>query len=242
MPPVVATLIAMAATGCASKPKTDSRPPAEQVSSLITGTFSSAAQSMADPRYQDVTLRATPIWTDRTDAQWIYMEQALSSDPDQPIRQRVYRVAPGSDGGVEVMVLGLPDDPRSFAGAWRARKPLNELTPEMLSPMPGCVLTLRQLGASTFRGATVGDACRSTRDGAAYSTSQVLLEVDQVHVWDRGFDTGGRQVWGATAGPYRFIRLSRSPAASVPKKAPATRAAPSVSSAASVPPACEERS
>ena len=45
----------------------------------MTGNFSSAAQAEADSAYYDISLDMAPIWTDREDAGWLYVEQAVAS-------------------------------------------------------------------------------------------------------------------------------------------------------------------
>ena len=44
--------------------------------------------------------------------------------------------------------------------------------------------------------------------GARYATSDVVVDRQRVVSWDRGFDGRDQQVWGATAGPYEFVRRS----------------------------------
>ena len=51
-------------------------------------------------------------------------------------------------------------------------------------------------------------ACASDLRGAAYATSEVTITPQFVLSWDRGFDNTGKQVWGATEGPYVFLRES----------------------------------
>ena len=58
-----------------------------------------------------------------------------------------------------------------------------------------------------FYGATRENDCESSLRGASYATSEVRLFADAMHSWDRGYDADGVQVWGATAGPYEFLRL-----------------------------------
>ena len=42
----------------------------------MTGTFSTAVQATEDPEFFDLSLHIKPIWTDRTDGRWLYVEQA----------------------------------------------------------------------------------------------------------------------------------------------------------------------
>ena len=69
----------------------------------MTGSFSSEAQAAADPDYFDIRLQMVPIWPDRADGAWLYVEQAAASSLDQPYRQRVYRLSAEADGVLLLM-------------------------------------------------------------------------------------------------------------------------------------------
>jgi len=199
--------------GCrAAQPiSAESSKPAEDdcrlLAAWLCGSFSSAAQHQADPEnFFDIRLHMMPIWPARTDGPWIYVEQAAAEKLDQPYRQRVYRLAPRSDGAIESVVHELPGDALRFAGAWRDPSLLDQLTPEQLIPREGCSLILRRTAAECFTGSTVGRTCISTLRGAAYATSEATVTPFELITWDRGYDAEGRQVWGATKGGYVFRR------------------------------------
>lgn len=180
-------------------------PDAAAVASILTGHFSSAAQAADSPDdYLEIHLFTAPIWTDRTDAHWLYVEQAAAGALNRPYRQRVYRVV-AEDGGVRSDVFELPGDPLAFAGAYATPERLDELGPGDLAPRSGCSIFLVREGEA-FVGATRGSGCESSLRGASYATSEVHLEAAQLRTWDRGFDGAGEQVWGATEGPYLFDR------------------------------------
>ena len=176
-----------------------------QVADWMAGSYSSAGQAAKDPQFRSVVLRVAPMWTDRPDARWFYVEQAMSNAQDKPYRQRVYRLTDSGDG-VQSMIYELPGDPLTYAGAWKDQKPLNQLLPEMLVPKVGCAVTLKRKDASSWNGGTEGTGCPSSREGAAYTTSEVTLTPTELRSWDRGFDAQGKQVWGSTAGPYVFVK------------------------------------
>lgn len=62
-----------------------------------------------------------------------------------------------------------------------------------------------------FSGQTHERDCPSSLNGASFASSEVELRSDQMSSWDRGYDADGAQVWGATAGPYRFVRRTPLP-------------------------------
>lgn len=172
----------------------------------MSGYFSSAQQAVLDRAYYPITLVMHPVWPERSDAHWLYVEQAMEGFEDEPYRQRVYRVSARPDGTFASAVYELPE-PERYVGAWREKLPLAGLEPEDLIPRPGCMVLLERDGNS-FAGSTVGEKCKSSLQGAAYATSEVTITAEQVISWDRGYDAAGNQVWGAEAGPYIFDRMT----------------------------------
>lgn len=210
--PTLALVLSLSAalTGCftikgepGAKPAV--MPAAMQAGELMAGRYSSAAQAKADRDFRDVRLHMVRIWPERTDAYWLYVEQAMATTLDKPYRQRVYAVKVDPDGTVASHVYELPGDPMSFAGAWQDPKRLDLTSPELLTPREGCTVFLEADG-ETWKGATRPNTCVSTLMGAAYATSEVTIGRDVLTSWDRGFDAAGKQVWGSTKGPYRFVR------------------------------------
>jgi len=180
-------------------------PEATRAGEMMAGRYSSAAQAKADPDFRDVRLEMVRIWPERTDAYWLYVEQAMASSLDKPYRQRVYAVKVEPDGKVASHVYELPGDPLGFAGAWKDPKRLDLVNPDLLTPREGCTVFLEP-DAAGWKGATRANECLSSLMGAAYATSEVTVTAEALTSWDRGFDQAGKQVWGSTKGPYRFVR------------------------------------
>lgn len=174
--------------------------------SAMAGSFSSREQAAADSNYFDIRLRMAPIWTERDDAYWLYVEQAMAGKEDQPYRQRVYRVSHLADDLYQSAVYTIRS-PLRFAGAWGERIPLAALIPDSLLEKDGCSIILRRRVDGSFAGGTLGRECGSELRGAAFATSEVVITSDRLVSWDRGFDDSGRQVWGAERGGYIFDRL-----------------------------------
>lgn len=177
----------------------------ERLAARMTGSFSSTLQSQTDERFRDVRLHVTRIWPERSDAVWLYVEQAMAEHLDAPYRQRVYRVTRGGERSFLSAVYELPD-PGAVVGAWRQERPLANLAPDALLERPGCAVTLHEDPEGTFSGSTAERQCASVLRGATWASSEVRIDADGMTSWDRGFDAEGRQVWGSEAGPYRFVR------------------------------------
>jgi CpeT protein len=194
----------------AATPASAVEPDAALLASWMTGSFSSAAQAAEDSAYYDIRLEMAPIWTDRDDAVWLYVEQAVAGMTDRPYRQRVYRVSQAESGVFESAVFTLPE-PETQVGAWRDPEPLKNLAPEDLELREGCTVFLKHDGKGSFVGGTEGNGCLSGLRGAVYATSEVIVGPGRIESWDRGFDAEGSQVWGAEKGAYVFLRDTETP-------------------------------
>jgi len=212
----VAALAIVTLAACASGPvratANTSNAGLRELTTMMTGAFSSSRQAAADPQnFRDVHLHMSPIWIDRADGPWLYVEQAMATTLDKPYRQRIYQLRANPDNSYTSAVYKLPGDATdsvlSFAGAWNNPSLLNGLTPEQLTPLTGCDIILRRLADGSFTGSTSGSDCASNRQGARYTTSEVMITPTMLTSWDRGFDEQHQQVWGATAGGYRFEKL-----------------------------------
>jgi len=201
---LVATLVSIACLGCAGSG-------AREVAEYLEGTYTSAAQAKADPEFLEVHLHMARIWPSRTDGRWLYVEQAMASALDKPYRQRIYLVTDDADGAVTSAVFELPNAADRI-GAWRSPGVFATDSPDALVARDGCAIRLERVG-SAWRGSTNGKDCLSTLRGAAYATSEVVVERDRLASWDRGFNANGEQVWGAKKGPYVFVKHGPTPAA-----------------------------
>lgn len=171
----------------------------------MVGTFTSEAQSKSDSTYFNIHLNMKPIWKDRTDGFWLYVEQAAAQSLDKPYRQRVYHIFLQDENTIVSQVYEM-DKPARFAGDWKKKSPLSQLTPDSLKSREGCAIYLHKNSKGEFYGSTPGKECLSSLRGATYATSEVTISKDLILSWDRGFDVVNRQVWGATKAGYRFLR------------------------------------
>lgn len=223
---LVGLAASLAIVGCASEKRTQSAPqyasatsPLERAAQLMTGRFDSSRQAARtaelpdEQRYLDIAVRMHRIhaWNDSADSIYLYVEQAVSSMPDRPYRQRVYKLMNEGAGRVSSRVLWLPEgsEPR-FVGAGRDQSPFAELAPTDLDDR-GCVVDLEYVagdaGEWEFVGHTRGDGCPSDFRGAVRTTSEMRFAPDRFEAWDRGWNAADEQVWGPTAGPYVFDRV-----------------------------------
>lgn len=205
-------VLALGAGAACQNPKADESLTGslEGLASWMTGTFSSAAQAAASPGdYFDIRLVMLPIWQTQAqgDERWLYVEQAAADALDQPYRQRIYRLSQVGPNRFQSEVFELPGDPKRFVQAWETPTLLAALQPADLVKREGCAISLTG-GEGVYIGCTQERSCPDTLRGAAWATSEVIIQADQLSRWDRGWDADGKQVWGATQAGYRFEKLS----------------------------------
>lgn len=182
-------------------------PQLQKLAAWMTGRFSSAAQAKQDLTFYHITLDMKRIWPDRTDGYWLYVEQAMAGS--LPYRQRVYRLTvAGSTLSSAVYEFASTAEADKAVGSFKQDKPLSQLTPQDLKEKTGCAVLLTwDAKAGLYSGATKPKACLTTYNGASYTTSDVQVSKSKLSSWDRGFDSGEQQVWGAVKGPYIFDKL-----------------------------------
>ena len=177
----------------------------DRLVAYMTGSFSSSEQAEKDTDYFNIELEMVPIWMDRQDGPWIYVEQAFADQKDKPYRQRVYQLRNRSDGKIESLVYTIPY-PLRFAGDYQKEFPLLRITPDSLTLRKGCEVVLYLNDYGFFEGGTIDSSCTSNLHGASYTTSEDTIYNDKIISWDRGFDKNGNQVWGSTKGGYVFLK------------------------------------
>ena len=180
----------------------------KQLAATMAGEFSSEAQSKLDTTYYHIKLRMKPIWKDRTDGYWFYVEQSIASMQEKPYRQRVYHLYLNDDTTVVSKVFEMKN-PSKYTRGWADPSKLAGLKPDSLVDRQGCAISLHKRGQKVFSGSTPGRECLSSLRGAAYATSEVTVYPGKLVSWDRGWDKEDKQVWGAKKGGYIFIKVKK---------------------------------
>jgi hypothetical protein len=171
----------------------------------MSGTFDSKLQADTDSDYFEIHLNMKPIWRNKKDGVWLYVEQAMASASDKPYRQRVYHVYKENDSTIVSHVYTIKN-PLRFVGQWKNDNPLQDLSVDSLEDRKGCSIYLTKTSDGKYVGSTKEKDCESNLRGAAYATSKVTISSGILESWDQGFDIDAKQVWGATKGGYKFVK------------------------------------
>lgn len=175
----------------------------EALKVAMTGDFDSSSQAAMDGDYYSINLHMQPIWTDQP-GHYLYVEQSVEGETDEPYRQRVYELSQKNRKTFVSKIYELPGADR-FIGAHSSPDRLNVITPADLIVREGCAIYFKQDKGGVYRGRTKKKHCKSSLEGASYSTSRVSVSGSFVQAWDRGYNADGKQVWGATEGGFLFF-------------------------------------
>lgn len=175
----------------------------KKLAQWMAGSYSSYEQHKKDsPHYFHIKLDMVPIWENRTDGYWFYVEQALAGYETKPYRQRVYRVFQNFEGEYVSAIYTFPD-PQKYAQQWDAFE--QEMTPEDCTEKEGCEVYLHY-DDGVFAGGTDVSTCGSERSGSVYATAEVEIYKYKLISWDRGWDADDNYVWGAENAGYIFLK------------------------------------
>ncbi len=175
----------------------------KKLASWMAGSYSSYEQHIKDTaNYYHIKLDMVPIWEDRTDGYWFYVEQALAGYESRPYRQRVYRVFQNFNGEYVSAIYTFPE-PKKYAQRWDDFE--KEMTPDDITEKEGCAVYLT-FDDGVFAGGTDVGTCSSVRNGSVYATAQVEIYKYKLISWDRGWDQDDKYVWGAENAGYIFLK------------------------------------
>ncbi|MEM8639704.1 MAG: chromophore lyase CpcT/CpeT [Cyanobacteria bacterium P01_G01_bin.54] len=140
---------------------------------------------------------------------YLYQEQALVENLEQPYRQRLLLITvdpEGLNGQRQVVSRSFKLlDPTAWVGA--CDRPVTE-RPDLDSSLGEAVCSIFfEWEERANVGTTPPEGCPTQFRGAVRITNTVILNDQGMDTWDRGFDAEGNQVWGAAEGkPYQFRR------------------------------------
>lgn len=178
----------------------------KKLADFLAGYYSSEEQAKADTNFFHIKLKILPIWKERADAYWFYVEQAAAETENKPYRQRIYRITRFNDSLFESAVFTF-NDPLRFAGDEKLFE--TTMTPDSLIKRDGCSVYLYKVNENLFYGSTREKDCPSEIRKAKYATSVIELYENKFISWDRGFDENDKQVWGSKKGGYIFDKIKR---------------------------------
>lgn len=184
---------------------------AEEIVSYLVGQMDTSAQAAANEGSAAVRMTTcviqvedSEVEADEAEGTYLYQEQALMAQLDQPYRQRFLQIVPHELSQSVRSHSYKPSNPDAWVGLCNQPEAARVVPVADLGESV-CNVFLRP-AASGYLGKTPIGGCPADFRGAVRITNQVLLYEQGMNTWDRGFDAEGNQVWGAADAAYQFRR------------------------------------
>ena len=156
-------------------------------------------------REVNIGLQVLPIWQDRLDGEWLYIESRIIGSPNKPFRQRILQLVATPNGLIRLYSYSIPRA-SDFAGAYYFPQVLTSLTQSQLSISNNCELLIELKVTSTFVGATDADSCLTNTGTPLMTTFFAVSEVN-ISFLDGSYDKFGNLVPGRLEMPVTFLKL-----------------------------------
>ncbi len=170
----------------------------------LAGTHRST-NDIIQGRAVNIGLQILPIWQDRIDGEWLYIESRIIDSPNKPFRQRILQLVATPNGLIRLYSYTIPRA-SDFAGAYYFPQVLASLTQSQLSISNNCELLIELKVTSTFVGETDVDSC-ITHQGMPLMTTFFAVSEVNMSFLDGGYDKFGNLVPGRLDIPITFLKL-----------------------------------
>lgn len=176
----------------------------------MASDFSNQAQALENPPFfAHIRVCMRPLPWELLDGMSLYLEQAYDFMLNQPYRVRVLKLVPATD---HIVIENYEvAEVEEFYGASRQPERLKNLTPDRLKKMSGCSYITHWTDHHSFKGRVEpGKGCIVVRKNqTTYFDGEFEIDGEKFISHDRGMDLEtDRQVWGAIAGPFQFVRVA----------------------------------
>ena len=163
-------------------------------------------QASRGPRTPSMQMNQARIWSEKTDGIWLYSELLLvDGDKERVMHQLIYRAQDDPSGGILIDSFRFPGDASRFVGAWTDPDLFDRVDSFSLKPEAGCAMKLRRMAGGGFKGATLGENCRTARGGASRLNETLTIGSLEILYGLEGFDENGRRIFGSEE-PMTFTR------------------------------------
>ena len=181
----------------------------EDVASHLVGVMDTSQQATVNPNRVNVRMTTCQVRLNEAnsrfnilDSIFLYQEQALVENLNQPYRQRVLRLAPNPYGeGVESKSFKY-FEPEALVGLCQQQEATRIVLAQGLLDV-NCSVFLVPI-ETIYLGKTPPEGCPTNFRGATKITNLVILNAQGMETWDKGLDEKGERVWGAENEPFIY--------------------------------------
>ncbi|MFT5880762.1 MAG: CpeT protein [Moritella sp.] len=172
----------------------------------LSGEHHSTNDKIQDRDVQ-LALQILPIWQDRIDGEWLYMESSVINSPHKPFRQRILQLVDTPNNRIRLYSYSIPRA-SDFAGAYYEPQILSSLTLSQLTIHSGCELLIELKDTGIFVGESNAKTCVPRRMGLQFMATFFAVSEFNLSFLDRGYDKHGQLIQGSLENPVTFLKIS----------------------------------
>ena len=187
------------------------QPQAKRAARWMVGHFVTLIVAEDDSASENLQRVVVPIWLDRRDGPWLYVEEAKVAQPDDPTSQFIMNIRLGFHGQIQCEIYDLPHDRAVHANAWNESDVLNSISPQQCDYRSGCTVDMHLYGQDVYVGSTSGGGCPDQYLNGSFMTIHQQIGALSMTRWVRGFTDDGELLWGSPDTPEVFNRLTKIP-------------------------------
>ena len=140
-----------------------------------------------------ISLQVLPIWRDRIDGEWLYMESSVVDSRGKPFWQRVLQLVESVNGAIRLYSYSIPRA-SDFTGSYYDPRILASLAPSQLSLTSGCDIVLALNATRTFVGETDPNSCRNRSQSTPPAANFFAISEFNISFVDNSYDRFGNLV------------------------------------------------
>lgn len=172
---------------------------------LFSGEYTTSEQAQVDSEIIDLHLEITPFSIENQSGKWFYLETAFTGSTDLPYKQEVYNFQTASLDFIYLERYTVKDG-KKYIHALKDKNVLKTLSVEQLQKKENCTILITR-EKNTFIGITAGKDCLSKVRKAQYSTTDIEITKEDFFLWEQGFNSKDKQVWGPKINGYVFKKI-----------------------------------
>jgi len=153
-----------------------------------------------------IGLQVFPIWQDRIDGEWLYMESRIVGSENKPFLQRIMQLVATPNGLIRLYSYSIPRA-SDFAGAYYSPQVLTSLTQSQLSISNSCELLIKFKVTRTFVGENDSESCITNSRNIPLMTKFFAVSEANISFLDSGYDKLGKLEPGRLDVPVTFLKF-----------------------------------
>lgn len=171
------------------------------------GTYSTSEQVASDSQFFNIHLEIIPCTVADQSGHWYLLKSSFINDIDNPYRLEFYHFSEIDFGFINIDRYKFADSV-IFKNDARDTLLLGNLTLNHLQKKERCSIVLSKLNES-FAGSTMGKNCPSTLRKSSYAIIDIEISADDFYLWERGFNSKNKQVWGSSVDGHVFKKIDK---------------------------------